>query len=150
MQLAIGLICAVILSLIALTLRLIRRRHFDLDEFAQDVLISFGVGVAVALIIVPAVGISWAFIHNHSQLTLAMVTVYDQNGLMFSLIVGAAASAYLALKAYIDRVSMKATHQDHPAHPEHPEQTAQRAPVEETHEREDSVPPIPPQIDVTD
>jgi len=104
MQLTVGLIVTFVLSLITLAVRLIRRHPISLELFAQDALVAFGVGVAVGLVVVPTVGITWAFIHHNSTLTLAMLAPYDQNGLMFDLIAGAAAATYLAVKAYLERL----------------------------------------------
>jgi len=104
MQLTAGLVATIALALLTLAVRLIRRHPVSFEIFAQDALAAFGVGVAVGLVAVPTVGITWAFIHHNSTLSPAIIAPYDQNGLMFSIIAGAAAALYLAVKAYLDHM----------------------------------------------
>ncbi len=104
MQLTIGLIVTFALAIATLSVRLFRRHPISLELFAQDALVAFGVGVAAGLVVVPTVGITWAFIRHNSTLMPAMLAPYDQNGVMFDLIAGAAAVTYLAVKAYLERL----------------------------------------------
>ncbi len=108
MQLTVGLGVTVILALLTVGLRLVRRHPVTFESFAQDALAAFGVGVAAGLVVVPTIGISWAFVHDNSRLTPAIIAPYDQNGLMFSIIAGAAAATYLAVKAYLEHMPPRA------------------------------------------
>jgi len=104
MQFTAGLIVAFALALITLAVRLVRRHPVSFEIFAQDALVAFGVGIAAGLTIVPTIGISWAFIHGHGTLTQAIIAPYDSNELMFELVAGAAATMYLAIKAYLEHM----------------------------------------------
>ncbi len=103
MQPSAGLVITALFFTASVVAWVAYRHPISFDLLSQDALVAFGVGIAVGLIVVPAIDIPWAFVRHGSTLTLPMLTAYDQNGLMFSLIAGAVASAYLALKTYADR-----------------------------------------------
>ena len=100
----VTLISTTLLFVIALATRFRRKRPFTAETVIQDGLASFGVGIAFGLVAYPTLSVVTAFVRNGSTFTPQMLSGFDPNSLLISLVIGAFATTVLAVFEYIKRV----------------------------------------------
>lgn len=104
MIVVVTLTSTAILFVTALVARLRRGRPFTAETVTQDGLAAFGVGIALGLVVYPTLSVVAAFVRNGSRLTPQMLSGFDPNTLLISLVIGAFATTVLAVFEYIRRV----------------------------------------------
>lgn len=102
----VAIVLGTALPLLALAQLIRLRRHQPLtaELFVQDTLISFGVGIAFGFVGYPAGTITLEFIKDGSKLTPRMIAAFDPNQIVVSMVLGALASAAVAVFEYVKRV----------------------------------------------
>src|SRR4051794_9318664 len=100
--LALGTTAA--LLLIAVIVRCRRHQQISTEILIQDTLISAGVGVAVGFVAYPAGWITVAFIAHDSTFTFEMLSEFDPNSIVISMVLGAFITTLFAGFEYVKRI----------------------------------------------